>query len=130
MTTLEQYCPVVKAVHGNIDDLSLRKRWPEDLVMDVDGLRVWMTHIGGSPGRYTKRVEKLWNDINPGLFVCGHSHILKIMYDKSRQTLFINPGAAGRHGFHIVRTAVRFEIAEFGVRNLDVIQFGKRAQVI
>lgn len=117
-------------MHGNIDDLTIRSHCPEDILSKIEGMRVWITHIGGNPGRYSKRVNSLWDSIRPDLFVCGHSHILKVIFDNKRNTLYINPGAAGIHGFHTIRTAVQFEIANTVVQNLEVIEFGKRATIL
>lgn len=121
---------MVRAVHGNIDDLTIRLQYSEDAIFEVEGMRVWMTHIGGYPGRYSKRVNALWESVQPDVFICGHSHILKIIFDKNRNTLCINPGAAGTHGFHTIRTAVQFEIANNVVQNLEVIEFGKRTTIL
>lgn len=128
MERLSQTGTLLRAVFGNIDDTALRKKWPEDAVFEIEGLRVWITHIGGYPGKYVRRVQKMWNAINPGLFICGHSHILKVMYDSKNACLHMNPGAAGIHGFHHVRTALRFQVNAGKVENLEVIEFGKRAQ--
>ncbi len=130
LTALQRACPAVRAVHGNIDDLTIKHQYPEDAIFEVEGMRVWMTHIGGYPGRYSKRVNELWESVQPDLFICGHSHIFKIKFDKNRNALCINPGAAGTHGFHIMRTAIRFEIANARVNHLEVIEFGKRAQIL
>ncbi len=117
----------VRAVYGNIDDTATRQRFPEHQRFSLEGLQVWMTHIGGYPGKYPKRIkEKLVAD-PVGLFICGHSHILKVMSDKQHTLLHINPGAAGKHGFHQIRTAVRFSISEARVADLEVIELGKRA---
>ena len=81
-----------------------------------------MTHIGGRPGRYAKGISEKIKSIKPKIFICGHSHILKIQYDKLNQLLFINPGAIGKHGFHKVRTMVRFEIDKSDIKNMEVIE--------
>ena len=116
----------VRAVYGNIDGADLRAELEETLVFNVAGLDVLMTHIGGHPGRYDKIAQKLISHHKPQLFVCGHSHILKIIYDKKYQLLHMNPGAAGVHGFHSVRTAIRFQINQGVAENVEVIEFGKR----
>jgi putative phosphoesterase len=126
---LEAFKPL-RAVYGNIDGGKLRIRYPEDQIFSVEGVSVWMTHIGGYPPRYTTRVKTAIMKYNPKLFICGHSHILKIMPDKKRPgSLCINPGAAGKHGFHIEKTIVRFELTEGEIKNLEVIKLGKRAKI-
>lgn len=114
------------AVYGNIDDSSARRTFPHTVDFEVAGLRVVMTHIGGYPGRYANGVAAQLDLLRPGLFICGHSHILKVMPDKKRGLLHMNPGAVGHHGFHLVRTMLRFEVAEGIVKNLEVIELGKR----
>ena len=126
ITELETVKPV-RAVYGNIDDKDLQARWPEDFRIDIEGVSVLMTHIGGTPPRYNPRVKKLLSEKTPGMFICGHSHILKIGRDPAMNNmLFVNPGAAGHHGFHHMRTIVRFEILKGEVRNMEVIELGKR----
>ena len=126
---LEAFKPL-RAVYGNIDGGKLRIRYPEDQIFSVEGVSVWMTHIGGYPPRYTTRVKTAIMKYNPKLFICGHSHILKIMPDAKRPgSLCINPGAAGKHGFHIEKTIVRFELTEGNIKNLEVIRLGKRAKI-
>ncbi|WP_124980238.1 metallophosphoesterase family protein [Nonlabens xiamenensis] len=112
----------LKAVYGNIDDESARGQFPEHLKFDCEGIKVWMTHIGGYPGRYNQRVRPEIYDNPPDLFICGHSHILKVMMDKKIQCLHMNPGAIGCHGFHKKRTMLRFEIHNAKIRNLEVIE--------
>ena len=89
-------------------------------------MKVFITHIGGYPGHYPARVMNLIREIKPALFICGHSHILKVMYDKTNQLLHVNPGAAGMQGFHRVRTAVRFVIDGAEIKSLEVIELGGR----
>lgn len=106
-------CAPVRVVYGNIDDARMRRDIPEDLHFEVAGLKVFMTHIGGYPGRYKPRVRKTLDAFpDTALFVCGHSHILKVMPDRKRGLLHMNPGACGVHGFHKVRTMIRFQIEE------------------
>lgn len=112
----------VKAVFGNIDGKKIRSEWPEDWWTEVEGVHFWMTHIGGSPPNYNPRIKKMLMDKVPDVFICGHSHILKIMKDKNRNMLFINPGAAGNQGFHRKKTLVRFEVAEKKIVKLEVIE--------
>lgn len=122
---LKKFRPL-KAVYGNIDGTDIRKEYPEDLIFTCEDLRVYMTHIGGYPGKYTARVKKRIIDEKPGLFICGHSHILKVMYDKELNLLHINPGAAGKYGFHKVNTMVRLQIEGATMKNLEVIELGSR----
>jgi len=117
-----------KAVWGNIDGQDIRKIYPENLRFKSEGLEVWIKHIGGYPGKYDRSVR---NDIiagPPGLFISGHSHILKVMFDKKLDLLHINPGAAGKTGLHRMRTAVRFTIENMKVKDLEVIELGRACQ--
>ena len=126
---LEAFKPF-RAVYGNIDGDQLRTRYPEDQVFVMSGVSVWMTHIGGFPPRYNSRTKNIIMKWNPKLFVCGHSHILKIMPDPKRLgSLCINPGAAGKYGFHHEKTMVRFELNNSRIENLEVVKLGKRAKI-
>ena len=118
-----------RAVYGNIDGGSLRRQFPEDLRFECEGMDVWITHIGGYPGRYNKRVRALIAENPPDLFISGHSHILKVMPDKKYGLIHINPGAAGQHGFHKVKTLVRFTIDEGRLKDLEVVELGKRGAI-
>ncbi len=122
---LEAFRPF-KAVFGNIDDEKVRLRYPEDLRFRCEEVEVFMTHIGGYPGRYTKRLREILQQNPPNLYICGHSHILKVMPDKKHKLLHINPGACGVHGFHKVRTIVRFTIDGHDIRDLEAIELGLR----
>ncbi len=115
----------LKAVFGNIDDATIRTCVPQDAFFTCDGVSVFMTHIGGYPGKYDKSAYAKLLQNKPKLFICGHSHILKVIYDKKLDCLHINPGAAGRSGFHSVRTAVRFELHEGNIQNLEIIELNK-----
>ncbi len=115
-----------RCVYGNIDTADARLRYPLDLRFEMEGLDVFMTHIGGYPGRYKKRVGKIFRENPPGLFICGHSHILKVMPDKRYGFLHINPGACGHHGFHKIRTIARFSISNGKVSDLQAIELGIR----
>jgi uncharacterized protein len=128
ITQLEKQKPV-KAVFGNIDDKAIQQKFPEDLWFELEGFTIWMTHIGGTPPNYNPRIKKILNEKTPDIFICGHSHILKIMKDKARNFLFINPGAAGNHGFHAVKTLVRFELHQKEIKKMEVIELGKRGQL-
>lgn len=123
---LENFKPL-KAVYGNIDDINIRQRFPEDLWFDCEGLQVLITHIAGTPPNYNPRIKMILKEKKPDILICGHSHILKIMKDpKQNNLLFINPGAAGKHGFHHVKTLVRFNLNLKVISNLEVIELGKR----
>lgn len=126
---LEAFRPL-RAVYGNIDGGPLRLRFPEDLRFELGGVNVFMTHIGGYPGRYHPRVRALLDADPPQLFICGHSHILKVMPDARRRLLHINPGACGHHGFHQMRTVVRFSLDEGRISGLEVIELGKRGAIV
>ena len=110
------------AVYGNIDGTELRISYPKNQIFSCDEVKVLMTHIGGYPGRYEREARQLIENEKPGLFICGHSHILKVMYDKKYSLLHINPGAAGNSGFHNVITCVRFVIEGVDIRNLQVFE--------
>jgi putative phosphoesterase len=126
---LEKFKPL-KAVFGNIDDLTLQNRFPEDLWFDCEGLSVWMTHIGGAPPNYNPRIKKVLKERIPDIFICGHSHILRIKKDlQYNNMLYLNPGAAGNHGFHAIKTIVRFEINHKKIENMEVVELGKRGAI-
>jgi putative phosphoesterase len=126
LDTLMAAKPVV-AVTGNIDDHTpIAQRLPQDIVREVGGIKLYMTHIGGYPGKYPARIKKALDEHQPGLFVCGHSHILRVMPDAARQLLHLNPGACGFEGFHHMRTAMRFMINKGRVEQLEVIELGLR----
>jgi putative phosphoesterase len=112
------------AVYGNIDNTDLRHEFPENIFIEREGLRIFMTHIGGLPGKFPARVKNLIKIHQPDLFICGHSHILRVL--KGDGLVYINPGAAGRHGFHAMRTLMRMELSDGKVTNLEVIELGKR----
>jgi len=116
----------LRAVYGNIDGGELRKMYSEDLDFTCEGARVFMSHIGGKPPNYNKRIRPILAQIKPDIFICGHSHILRVMYDKENKLLYLNPGALGRQGFHKVKTALRFDILEGKARNMEVIELGTR----
>jgi putative phosphoesterase len=128
MKSLEDFLPT-RAVYGNIDDKQVRIKYPENQRFEIEGLNIFMTHIGGYPGRYNKRVRQIIQENPPNLYICGHSHILKVMPDKKYNLLHINPGAAGHHGFHKMRTIVRFIIDKGKIEELEVIELGKRGQL-
>lgn len=111
-----------RAVYGNIDDSKVRAAYPEFLRFDLEGIDTLMTHIGGYPGKYDPRVRPMLFANPPKLFITGHSHILKVMFDKKLNCLHINPGAAGKYGFHKVRTLIRFVIDAGNISDLEVIE--------
>lgn len=116
----------LRAVHGNIDGMALRHLYPSQIRFACEEVNVLMVHIGGYPGHYS---PEIWKEINlnpPKLFVSGHSHILKVIYDQKYQMLHINPGAAGIHGFHQVRTLIRFTIDKLVIKDLEVIELGRK----
>jgi putative phosphoesterase len=118
----------VRAVYGNIDNHNIRQTFPLNQKFEIQGLNIWITHIGGYPNRYNPAVRQdLYND-PPDIFICGHSHILKVMQDKKLKLLHMNPGAIGVQGFHQKRTMLRFEIKNSKLQNLEVIDFGKRGR--
>ena len=120
----------LKAVFGNIDSKEQQLAWPQDLCWTVEGVKVLMTHIGGVPPHYNPRVRKLLDDLTPQLLICGHSHVLRIGRDAARANmLFVNPGAAGNHGFHVMKTVVRFRILSGEIRDMEVIELGRRGLI-
>lgn len=116
----------LKGVYGNIDDLSISSVYPENLIFTCEEVKVFMTHIGGYPPNYNSRVKPLMLEHRPQLFIAGHSHILKVMYDEKLQCLHMNPGAAGNQGWHKIRTIIRFAIDGSDIKNCEVIELGKR----
>jgi putative phosphoesterase len=123
---LEKFKPF-RAVYGNIDTKEMQAKYPEELRFNFEGVEVLITHIGGSPPNYNPRSKKLFKEKTPDLFICGHSHILRIKKDPTyNNMLYLNPGACGNHGFHIMKTIVRFEISNGVISNMEVIELGKR----
>lgn len=116
----------LKAVHGNIDDAQIQQEFPLDLKFNCEAVSVWITHIGGYPNRYNPRVREAIAANPPDLFISGHSHILKVQWDKKLSLLHMNPGACGRQGFHQVRTMLRFVIDGKDIKDLEVIELGTR----
>lgn len=110
----------LKAVYGNIDGADVRIVYPEFLRFNCEQIDVVMTHIGGYPGKYEPRVREFLMKNAPTLLICGHSHILKVIYDKHFELLFVNPGGAGKSGFHKVRTAIRFIVDSSEIKELEV----------
>ena len=118
---LEAFKPL-RAVHGNIDDHIVRLQYPTDLFFHVEDVYVYMTHIGGYPGHYMPEVKYILQEKKPQLYVCGHSHILKVIYDKQLNLLHVNPGAAGQSGFHKQITMVRFAIDGKEIKEMEIFE--------
>lgn len=116
----------LRGVYGNIDGQDIRLSYPEHLKFTCEGLIVWMTHIGGYPGKYNPKIREELYQNPPAIFISGHSHILKVMFDKKIHCLHLNPGAAGKHGWQKVRTLLRFCISEEKIYNLDAIELANR----
>ena len=112
----------VRAVYGNIDNHKIRITLASELFFKCEGINVYMTHIGGKPGKYSKEIKEKIEKTEPNVFVCGHSHILKIMNDKKNNLLYINPGAAGDHGIHQVKTIIKFNIDKKNIKDLKIIE--------
>ena len=117
-----------RGVYGNVDGPDVRAEMPEDLVWDCGGVRVYMTHIGGYPGRYERRVKKELVRNEPALFICGHSHTLRVMQDLDLGLLCMNPGACGHQGWHTMRTMLRFRIEGAAVSDVEAIPLGPRGR--
>ncbi len=115
----------LRAVYGNIDDNKAREEFPLNNRFTLEGVDIWITHIGGYPGKYNPTIRKEITENPPKLFICGHSHILKVMPDKQLGLIHMNPGAVGKHGFQKVRTMLRFELNKGKIENLEVIEFKK-----
>lgn len=113
----------LKAVFGNIDSTEARAEFPENNRFKCEDVDVWITHIGGYPNRYDIKIRDAIRKNPPNLFICGHSHILKVMPDKKLNLLHMNPGAVGKYGFHKVRTMLRFVINGSNIKDLEVIEF-------
>jgi len=116
----------LRAVYGNIDNDKARMEFPLDNRFTCEDVDVWITHIGGYPNKYNVRIREEIKQNPPKIFISGHSHILKVMFDKKLNCLHMNPGACGKHGFHQVRTMLRFVIDGADIKNLEVIELGKR----
>lgn len=116
----------LKGVYGNIDGGDLRQQYPEHLRFVCEEVDVWMTHIGGYPDRYSQFVKPEIYSNPPQLFIAGHSHILKVIYDKKINCLHLNPGAAGKQGWHKVRTLLRFSISEKKIHDMEIIELGSK----
>jgi putative phosphoesterase len=129
LSRLQQFKPI-RAVYGNIDGEQVRAQAPEDLEWECDGVRVYMTHIGGHPGRYDARARKQLGQRRPALFICGHSHILRVDRDPSLGLLHMNPGACGHIGWHSIRTVLRFTASAGKISGVEAIELGPRGRRI
>lgn len=118
---LEAFKPL-RAVYGNIDDHIMRRRFPQHQRFEIEGFSVWITHIGGYPGKYAPPVKHNIYKTPPDIFIAGHSHILKIMPDKTLNLMHINPGAAGNNGFHKVKTVIRFTLDNKNISDLEIFE--------
>ena len=121
---IAKFKPLV-GVAGNCDNYDLRFTHPMHRFFECEGMKVLMTHIGGYPGRYDPRARKLIDEYRPDIFICGHSHILKVVRDPKRNMLVINPGAAGIQGFHVVRTALRFVIKDGQISDMELFELDR-----
>ncbi|MGB0891378.1 MAG: metallophosphoesterase family protein [Flavobacteriaceae bacterium] len=124
--TIKKLKPL-RAVYGNIDNKDARMEFPLDNKFIVEGVSVWITHIGGYPNKYNQRIREDLKNNPPKIFISGHSHILKVQFDKKLNLLHLNPGAAGNHGFHKVRTMLRFSLEEGNIKDLEIIELAKRS---
>lgn len=123
---LQQVAPL-RAVWGNIDGKDVKQHYPEHQKFDCGGKKIWITHIGGTPPRYNPAIRPVLKEEKPDIFICGHSHILKVMQDPSFGVLYLNPGAAGKHGFHKMRTLLRFTLDGGTLKDMQVVELGPRA---
>lgn len=119
-----------RGVYGNIDDKNIRILHPEYLTFEVEQAKILMIHIAGSLPRYNPKVKQLIKEYKPQILVCGHSHILKVQPDPQNKILYINPGAAGNHGFHKIRTLLKMDITKGKIENMQVIELGKRGSEV
>lgn len=122
---LREFKPL-KGVYGNIDGHDVRSEFPEQLIFNCEGVKVLIKHIGGYPGKYAPGVKHVIEEQHPQLFIAGHSHILKVIYDDKLHCLHMNPGAAGVHGWHKVRTLLRFTIDGKNIKDCEVIELAKK----
>lgn len=125
---LRDIAPVVRAVAGNVDHGQVRRECQEVEMFTVEGVKVWMTHIGGYPGKYARGVKPILRDNGIRLMVTGHSHILKVIYDPELDMLHVNPGAAGVQGWQQQRTLIRLTLDEGNIKDLEVIELHKPIQ--
>jgi uncharacterized protein len=131
MTSIEEIksLAVFRAVYGNIDEAATRLLYPENLIFMCEDVKVFMTHIGGYPGKYNARVKKIILAEKPKIYICGHSHICKVIPDKENDLIHMNPGAYGHFGFHFMRTMLKFTIDGDQIKDLVAIELGKRGLI-
>jgi putative phosphoesterase len=120
----------LRAVSGNIDDSVIRGTFPENLRFTIEDMNIWITHIGGTPGNYSPKIKREIYLNPPDIFICGHSHMAKVMYDRRAGFLYINPGASGHTGFHKYMTAIRFEVDNKRIHDLELIELGLRGMIL
>jgi uncharacterized protein len=126
---LKAFKPTI-GVYGNIDNHAIKSEFPEFQMIKREGVNIMITHIAGTPKRYNNVVSSKLKEVIPNMLVCGHSHILKVMADKKNYNmLYVNPGAAGKHGIHKMRTIIRLELDRGRIENMEVIELGKRSQL-
>jgi putative phosphoesterase len=116
----------VRGIYGNIDGTEIRKEFPEHLIFTEQGVKIVMLHIGGKPYKYSSRMRELIRQHRPKVVVCGHSHILRVEFDKRDNLLYLNPGAIGNQGFHKVKTMLRFTLDNGEVKNMEAVELGPR----
>jgi hypothetical protein len=124
---LETIAPVF-AVYGNIDDHIIRSIYPEFVILERDGKKFLMTHIAGSPKKYNKRLRGLLRAHSPDILICGHSHICRVLPDEVHNLLYVNPGAAGNHGFHKIKTVLKFRVNNGKIYEMHVVELGRRGR--
>tara|TARA_B100000767_G_C19774375_1_gene541767 strand:+ start:3748 stop:4245 length:498 start_codon:yes stop_codon:yes gene_type:complete len=122
--TLKKFAPI-RVVYGNIDDNITRTEFKKNIYFKCEEVNVMITHIGGFPGKYDKKILNIIQNVKPDLFICGHSHILKVMYDKKNNLLHMNPGAIGEYGIHKVKTILCFKIDKTEIKDLKVVEFSR-----
>lgn len=119
-----------RAIFGNIDDAAIRLEVPFDLFFEIENLKIYINHYGGTPKRYDERALDKINSLQPDIFICGHSHILRVVRDANKNNmLFVNPGACGIHGFHKVKTCIRFTLDQGKIKDFEVIELGARGKI-
>ena len=117
----------IRGVFGNVDGTDVKGWYALHNRFTIDGLKFWMTHIGGRPGKYNPKILPMLTQNPPDVFICGHSHMLSVKKDKQLNLMYMNPGACGLHGFHLVRTAIRFQIIEGQLTNLEIVEWEKKS---
>lgn len=122
---ISKHCSNLKVVYGNIDDNVVRAEYQKDIFFDCEGAKVWITHIGGYPPKYRSDIKQRIVENQVDIFVCGHSHILKVMYDKAVKCLHLNPGASGQYGIHQVQTALKFIVDNGELREMKIVELEK-----